>query len=212
MRAAIFDRIEPEAPSGLPLRSVQTCSRHTVTALLLLLLLIPFVVALAFGCTFLIVQAAAAPAARAIVAQQPALVLQILAAITFWAFLLGLPLKRLLDRLAVHRTVKIDKAMVTVSEGKNFRSWTWTAPLNSFVGITHHVRASLSGTRHELILVHPERKKSVLVGVADRMLQEDIDRVAALLSQPVIPPRELYRLNSMWPRLPKFNRWRPAHV
>lgn len=210
MRAAIFDRIEPQELSGLPFRSVQTCSRRSVTALLLLL--VPFAVALAFACTFLIVQAAAAPAARAIVAQQPMLALQILAAIAFCAFLLGLPLKRLLDRLAVRRTVEIDNAMVTVTEGKNFRTWVWTAALNSFVGITHHVRTSLSGTRHELILVHPERKKSVLVGVADRMLQEDIDRVAALLGQTVVPPKELYRLNAMWPRLPKLTWWRPAHV
>lgn len=210
MRAAIFDRIEPLGPSGLPFRSVQTCSRRSVTARLLLL--VPFVVALAFACTFLIVQAAAAPAARAIVAQQPMLALQILTAIAFCAFLLGLPLKRLLDRLAVQRTVEIDQTMVTVTEGRNFRSWEWTAPLNSFVGITHHVRASLSGTRHELILVHPERKKSVLVGVADRMSQEDIERIAALLSQAVVPPKELYRLNAKWPRFAVRTWWRPAHV
>lgn len=210
MRAAIFDRIEPRAPYGLPFRSVQFCSRYVATALLLVL--IPFVVALVFACTFLIVQAAAAPAARAIVFQQPVLTLQILAAIAFLAVLLGLPLKRLLGRLSVRRTVDIDTAMVTVTEGKNFRSWTWTAPLNTFTGITHHVRASLSGTRHELILVHPEREKSVLVAVCNRMLQEDIDRVATLLGQPVIPPNELYRLNSMWTRLSQFNWWRPAHV
>lgn len=210
MRVAIFDRIEPQVPSGLPFRSVQTCSRHTAMALLLLL--IPIVGALGFGCTFLIVQAAAAPAARAVVAQQPALALEILAALGFLAYLLALPLKRLLDRLAVHRTVEINETTATVTEGKNFRSWTWTAPLSSFAGITHLVRASLSGTRHELILIHPERKKSVLVGVGDHMLQEDIDRVAVLLGQSVVPPKELYRLNAMWPRLPKLTWWRPAHV
>ncbi len=210
MRVAIFDRIEPKVPSGLPFRSVQTCSRRTAMAFLLLL--IPIVVALGFGCTFLIMQAAAAPAARAVVAQQPALALEILAALGFLAYLLGLPTKRLLDRLAVHRTVEINETTVPVTEGKNFRSWTWTAPLSSFAGITHLVRASLSGTRHELILIHPERKKSVLVGVGDRMLQEDIDRVAVLLGQSVVPPKELYRLNAMWPRLPKLTWWRPAHV
>ncbi|MGI9403778.1 MAG: hypothetical protein ACR2OF_04620, partial [Hyphomicrobium sp.] len=187
MRAAIFDRIEPKLPSGLPFRSVQMCSRRAATALLLVL--IPVVVALVFACTSLIVQAAAAPAARAVVAQKPMLALQIVAALAFWAYLLGLPLKRLFVRLAGHRTVEIDKAIVTVREGKNLRACTWTAPLNSFAGITHHVRASLSGTRHELILVHPERNKSVLVGISEHMLQEDIDRVAALLGQPVIHPR-----------------------
>jgi hypothetical protein len=28
----------------------------------------------------------------------------------------------------------------------------------------------------------------------------------------VVPPKELYRLNAMWPRLPKLTWWRPAHV
>jgi len=210
MRAAIFDRIEPQLPSDLPFFSVQTCSRRTATVFLLLL--IPAVVALGYACTFLIVQAAAAPDARAIVAQKPMLALQILTAIVFLAYLLGLPLKRLLDRIAVHRTVKIDNAMVTVTEGKNFRSCTWTATLNSFAGITHHLSASLSGTRHELILVHPERDKSVLLGVSNHMLQEDIDRVAALLGQHLIPPKELYRFNSMWPPQHLYNWWRPAHV
>ena len=210
MRAAIFDRIEPQAPFGLPFRSVQMCSRRSATALLLLFM--PVVVVLVVACAFAVVQAAAAPAARAIVAQNPLLILQISAAIGFCAYLLGLPLKRLLVRIAVHRTVEIDKAMVKVTDRRNFRSYTWSAPLNSFAGITHHVRASLSGTRHELILVHPDRKKSVLIGLSDRMLQEDIDRVAALLGQPVIHPKELYHFNSVLPRLPLLNWWRPAHV
>jgi hypothetical protein len=51
----------------------------------------------------------------------------------------------------------------------------------------------------------------VLVGVGDHMLQEDIDRVAVLLGQSVVPPTELYRLNAMWLRLPKLTWWRPAH-
>lgn len=210
MRAAIFDRIEPQLPFDVPYSSVQTCSRRTSIAFLLLL--IPAVVALGCACTLLIVQAAAAPDARAIVAQRPMLALQILTAIVFLTYLLGLPLKRLLDRVAVHRTVKIDDAIVTVTEGRNFRARTWTATLNSFTGITHHLRASLSGTRQELILVHPERDKSVLLGVSNHMLQEDIDRVAALLGQQLIPPKELYRFNSMWSPQHLYNWWRPAHV
>lgn len=210
MRAAIFDRIEPQLPSVLPFSSIQTCSRRTSIAFLLLL--IPTVVALGYACTLLIVQAAAAPDTRAIVAQRPMLAPQILAAIVFLAYLLGLPLKRLLDRVAVRRSVKIDDAIVTVTDGRNFRARTWRATLNSFTGITHHLRASLSGTRHELILVHPERDKSVLLGVSNHMLQEDIDRVAALLGQRQIPPKELYRFNSVWSPQQLYNWWSPAHV
>ncbi len=73
------------------------------------------------------------------------------------------------------------------------------------MGVVHHVRASLSGTRHELILVHPQREKSVLLSLADKMPQSEVDRVAALLGQKVVPPSELYRFKALWPRI-----WLPA--
>ena len=66
-------------------------------------------------------------------------------------------------------------------------------PLASFAGVAHHVRASLSGTRHELILVHPDREKSVLLSLAAKVAQAEVDRVAALLGHKEISPGVLYR-------------------
>jgi hypothetical protein len=59
----------------------------------------------------------------------------------------------------------------------------------------------LSGTRHELILVHPEREKSVLLSVAPRTSEGEVDRVATLLGHKVIPPSELYRFKALWLRM-----------
>lgn len=67
-------------------------------------------------------------------------------------------------------------------------------------GVTHHVRASLAGSRHELILVNPEREKSILLSVAPRTSQAEAERVAALLGPRQISPSELYRFKGLWPR------------
>lgn len=186
-------------PADLPFRLVQTCSHRAATALLVVL--IPAAMAFATATLLLILTAAFAPATRAAVEQHPALALEILAAIAFTTYLLWLPMRRLLGRLAIRRTVEIDATSVRVLEGGYFRSWAWSAPLSSFTGVAHHVRASLSGTRHELILVHPIREKSVLLSVANRTAQGEVDRVVALLGHKEIPPSELYRFRAPWPRM-----------
>jgi hypothetical protein len=109
-------------------------------------------------------------------------------------------MRRLVARIAIRRTVDIDAERVRVEEGSPFGAWTWEAPLSAYAGIAHHVRASLSGTRHELILVHPEREKSVLLSVAPRASQAEVNRVVALLGTEEIPPSELYRFTAPWSR------------
>jgi hypothetical protein len=199
MRVAIYDRVEPPVPAELPFRLTQTCSQRAATAFLVLV--IPAALGGTLAALAVIFQALLAPAARAVVGQHPALGVEIFAAIAFLIYLVALPTKRLVDRLATTRTVEIHGGLVTVTEGSHFRSWAWSAPLGSFTGVAHHVRASLSGTRHELILVHPERVKSVLLSVAPRTSQSEIDRVATLLGQKEIPPSELYRFKALWPRV-----------
>jgi hypothetical protein len=210
MRVAIFERVDPPVPAELPLRLIETCSRRT--AMVMLVLAVPAVVAVGFSALMLIVEALMVPGPRAAIAQHPVLGLEVLTGIAFGAYLLGLPQKRLVERLAAARTIDIDETTVTVTEIGHFRSQTWSVPRSDFAGLTHHVRASLSGTRHELILVHPEREKSLLLSLAPRMLQSEVDRVAAMLGCKEIPPSELYRFGLRLPRtvLPA---WRnPAHA
>jgi hypothetical protein len=126
---------------------------------------------------------------------------ELLSALTALIFMIGLPIRRQLARLAMKRDVEIAHGIVTVTEGSHFRTWTWKAPIAEYLGVAHHVRASLSGTRHELIMVHPEHEKSVLLCVAPRTSQSEVDRVAALIGLKQVPPGELYRFNGLWPRM-----------
>jgi hypothetical protein len=210
MRVTIYDRVEPSVPSELPLRLTQTCSQRAATTFLVLV--VPAALGGTLGALALIFQAMLAPAARAVVDQHPVLSLEVLAAIGFLIYLVALPTRRLIARLTTTRTVEIAHGFVHVTEGGNFRSWTWVAPLASFIGVAHHVRASLSGTRHELILVHPTREKCVLLSVAPRTSQGEVDRVATLLGHKEIPPSELYRFKALWPRMTPASLPDPAHA
>ena len=85
MRVAIFDRVEPPVPSELPLRLTETCSRRSAMALLILT--IPAVLAAMLASLMLILEALVIPGPRAILAQHPVLGLEILTGIAFWAYL-----------------------------------------------------------------------------------------------------------------------------
>lgn len=207
MRVANYDRVEPAAPAALPLRLSQTCAHRS--AAIWLSLGLPAVLAVAIASLALVLQALYAPGARAVLAQHPALGLELLAAIAFWLYLIGLPIRRLFHRVTATRIVDIDADTVAVHEGGYLRRQTWSAPLSSYVGLAHHLRASLSGTRHELILVHPEKPKSVLISIADILPESEVQRVATLLGQKVIPSSELYRVTAHLQRLAQPS-WRPA--
>jgi hypothetical protein len=199
MRVAIYDLIEPSMPASLPLRLRQACSQRS-TAAALALVVPAALLALAAGVA-LVSQTISVPQVRASLQERPTLALEILSAVAVLIFLAVLPTKRLIYRLGMTRAIEIANGVVKVTEGGHFQSWSWSAPLASYAGITHHVRASLSGTRHEIILVHPEREKSILLCVAPRTSQSEVDRVAALLGQQQIPPSELYRFKGLWPRM-----------
>jgi hypothetical protein len=198
MRVAIYDRVEPAMPAAMPIHLIQTCSQRATAAMLSFV--IPVTIAGAFAAVA-ILQALLSPSARALIALHPVQTLEILFAVAFLIFLVALPAKRLIDRLASTRTVTICNGTVTVTEGGYFHNWTWSAPLASYTGVAHHVRASLSGARHELILVHPVREKSILLSVAPRTSQNEVERVADLLGHKQIPPAELYRFKGLRPRI-----------
>jgi len=210
MRVAMYDRVEPPVPVELPFRLVETSSWRA--AAVLLVLVAPAVLTAGLASLLLVGQALLAPGARTIMAQHPALGLELLAAMAVWGYLLGLPLKRLFRRVAGSRVIEVDAATVKVIERGPFRSKIWSVPLGSFLGVANHVRASLSGTRHELILVHPEREKSVLLSLSANIRQEEVERVAELLGHKEISPSALYRFKVQWPRIP-LPAWRdPAHA
>lgn len=108
------------------------------------------------------------------------------AGLTLFTMMFGLPLHRAARMLGLRRSVLIDAGRVTVEEQTPFGRRAWTLPLADYEGIAHVVRTSLSASRHELVLVHRDRRHQVLLAVADRMSEADVSKAAQLLGLAVI--------------------------
>lgn len=175
----------------LPFKLEQRSSR--TSALLRLLLILPALVGVLVPLG--IVAANAADVAQVAQARPLAAVQLSLAAI-LWMALFGLPAFGLVRRFGSLRTVHVDEAFVAISEtGPCLRRGS-TRPLSDFVGICHVIRTSLSGTRHELLLVDARRRDHVVFHAADTIAAETIMSASANLGLPEIHARELMR----WPR------------
>jgi hypothetical protein len=109
--------------------------------------------------------------------------------------LFGLPLSRAVRALVSRRSVRIEAGFITVEDRGLLGTRSWTLPLSAYQGVAHIVRTSLSGARHELVLVHPHRGRRVLLCASDRLSDADLDQASRLLSLPLVPANDLYR----WP-------------
>jgi hypothetical protein len=88
-------------------------------------------------------------------------------------------------------TVEVGHGVVAVVERGYGFTRRWTAPIQEFLGVAHNVRSSLSGSRHELVLVHPDTTRNVLLRVDSAIAQPHIDRLAILLGLSQIPARSI---------------------
>ena len=189
MRAAAFETVLPGGPiTCLPLTMVQTASR--ASPLLMLVLALPAVSAVVTP--FWLIAAHTAND-QSLVLERPETA--VLLAVTFvaWSLLFGWPLGQRALRFGNRRRIELDARHVHVTERAGFWRTSWTEPVASYDGLTHRVRASLSGIRHELILIHPDPRRSLLLRVADRITQSETDQLANLLGCREIAPQPFYR-------------------
>jgi hypothetical protein len=193
-----FDHIVPaQAPEELPIRLEQSILRTGVV--LRLLLLIPALAVVAFPLTLFAAHAVAEPSAWQFLAGHPLATAQIVLAVALCAVLFVFPLQRLLVRAGARRVVEIAAGTVTVTDRSLLRTRMWSVPLASFRGVTRHVRTGLSGVRHELVLVHADPARDVLVAIGASISAETLARAAALLGLPEIHTRAPYGLSGPGP-------------
>lgn len=185
MRPEAFERVELLSAAGeFPIQTSQTSKRWSE------------IIRLAFlaGLAGVIVLPQIALAAftlsndetRALILERPLMTAELTVAMAFWIGLFVWPLRRLHARVNGRRNVEISKLSVAVRDEKLLSTETWTAPLASYTGVAHQVRASLSGSRHELILVHPDRARIVLLMVSEHISDADVQRFTRLLGLPQI--------------------------
>lgn len=145
---------------------------------------------------------------RQMIAGQPLVAFQLAAALAFWIGIFAWPLNGLINRLTCRRAVEITRDQVSVTDTRANGCSTWSEPLAAYRGVAHHIRSSLAGTRHELVLVHSDARRSVLLTTADQITDADIGRMTRLLRLPQVPASEMYAtakrisevVNTVFPR------------
>jgi hypothetical protein len=204
MRLGAIDRITPSTPiDQLPIRLDIAGSRGSV--LISLLMVIP--VALFLVTPFVLVGSLAAFEPEMFANVQMSWIAGVQLGIAFCAALglTAFAMRRVAMAWGRTATVEIGYGVVAVVEKKFGIKRRWTAPVSDYLGLVHNVRASLSGSRHELVLVHPDPAFNVMLQLAPSLPQPHIDRVAILLGVSEIPARILVgqqapRLNLPAPR------------
>jgi hypothetical protein len=186
---AVLDIVACDPPfDRLPLTIEQKSSR--ISALIMLMLLVPALLVVLVPTGLLV---AYASSSLGVAADHPGAAAQVLVGIGLWTVLFVLPAKRIVQRFGTVRRIQVDTGAVTIGERGLFGSRRWSAPLSEYIGITRHLRSTLSGLRHELILVHCEPRKSVLLHSGDLASPPTIEQATRLLGLPEIQARELYR-------------------
>jgi hypothetical protein len=183
-----FDAIETVTVSdrkpGGPIVLMQVGSRlaaiaHAVILLpACLMMLAPFALVAA--------RASDLPAARELITSRPMAALQLTVAFLIAGAFCALAVHRLTSRLGRGTRVEISQETVRVREYSILGEKAWSAPLPSFSGVRHRVRSTLNGTRHELVLEHPDARRTLLIEIAPQISDARIGEVAASLRLPVL--------------------------
>lgn len=122
-----------------------------------------------FGGMFLITtQAISEPEALSLALAKPLATLQIVAGVLLLSALLLVPARRLVSDFGRKGLVEIDGNIVRVAERGLFSSRRFREPLHAYRGVAHRIRTTVSGLHHELVLVHPDTHRDVVIAL-DRL-------------------------------------------
>jgi hypothetical protein len=138
------------------------------------------------------VYALASDSVRSTLMRHPIVAVELALALAFWAGLILWPLRNILLALMSDRFVDIRGGEVRVVDQTPFSTRHWQAPLASFEGLALHTRSSLSGARQEVVLVHSNKNRSIIVLAAERIAGSEFDRLCQTLRLPPVPATRLY--------------------
>jgi len=179
----------------LPLTSEQV--PEGASRIVLPVLLVPALVALMAPFWLVGLHVAADPAARTILAERPLLGLQLALGLVMLISIFGWPLLGLARRGLARRRIGIDSGLVRADTVWPLGTTSWTEPLANYSGVAHRVCSSLSGVRHELVLVHQRPSRSVTIVSAPQIPQETVEAAARLFALAEIPSREAASFKSL---------------
>lgn len=188
---AVHTSVPATLPSEFPLKLEQKTAN--AGPVIMLMILVPLAGALLAPFLMLLEGLLTDPGLRANVVAHPMSAVQVILAFGIWCALFAWPIKRLAAQLARSRTVEIGNGIVHITDRSVLSEKSWRLPISDYTGVCHHVRSSLSGVRHELVLNHWDHRRSVLIAMQPRMAEADIAQVQKLFTAGVSPALDLYR-------------------
>jgi len=155
-------------------------------------MLVPAMIAVIIPIGMMAAHAAREPSLAAAIWDKPLSAIQVLIGLVFWAAIFLIPIKNMLARLGRERIIRIQAGHVYVTDKHIFFRKKWVVPLSAFRGLAHNVRATHSGARQELFLVHGDKRRSLLLHTSDNISHDVIEKACHLLDKPQLPSRDLY--------------------
>jgi hypothetical protein len=134
----------------------------------------------------LAVYALASAELRAALAAHPIAAVELAAAFTFWAGLVCWPLRNIIIAMASDRIIDIRDGEVMVVDRTPFSTHGWRMPLTTYSGVTVHLRTSLSSVLREVVLVHPDPRRSVILATAEQIGKPEILELCRILGLPLL--------------------------
>ncbi|MBA2124814.1 hypothetical protein DLM45_01060 [Hyphomicrobium methylovorum] len=134
--------------------------------------------------------AVVSPDIRATLAEQPLIAVELAVAFAFWAGLVCWPLRNIVMALLSKRSIEIGDGEVRVIDKTPFSIKAWRTPLATYEGISLNLRSSLSGVRSEAMLVHPDRRRSVILMSAPTIGEGELDALRQALGFNRRPPMD----------------------
>lgn len=191
MRPVAFQSVVVTSqPGQLPLASVQGSARPSSLLRLALVALLAAHVLLPQ--LWLAGTALTDPAFRTEIMARPLVAFELCVALAFWTALFVWPLNTLFRHVTRGRHVEVDAKQVTVRDQRSSGATLWREPVDSYLGIAHHVRTSLSGIRHEMILVHPDHTRTVLLSASEHISETEFQATLDLLAMPPVTAAAIY--------------------
>ena len=191
MQIKAIDSVEiPADATRLPLTITQ--SSAILPAFALVLVSGVSIAGLLLPVTLIAAHSFADPRSAAAILDRPMSSTMLLAGLVIALGLLTIPFRAGLKRLRQRCAVQLAGDHVAVRQQGLIVLRSWSAPYSHFAGVTHHIRATLSGARHEIILVHPDHRKHVLLNLGSRTPEIGADQFARLLGMQVLPASVLY--------------------
>jgi hypothetical protein len=191
MRIAAIDRIDVSTTTqGIPVEFQQHPAK--LKAVALVALSTAAVATMLAPPTLIAIDLTTNPQAMTALAERPLSTVLLAVGVLVCLALLYFPLRAGVSRLGTRSSVRLEHGMITVDEFGLTGHRQWSLPFNQFCGVSHHIRATLSGPRHEIILVHPDRARDVLLQLGNRAPEPGADHFAKLLGLPEVHAKELY--------------------